>query len=98
LGRSRKSHIISVLRADLAVWLAVLVCSLYPPVRLIASLTVRLDPDFFPGMTCLNVRMLDGVDLKALKIKFADGKSYTPGELAEGEENKDWKKVGKESE
>ncbi|KAH4237029.1 hypothetical protein HBI56_123760 [Parastagonospora nodorum] len=53
-----------------------------------------IDPNFFPGMTCLNVRMLDGVDLKALKIKFADGKSYTPGSLAEGEENKEWKKMG----
>jgi hypothetical protein len=44
------------------------------------------------------VRMLDGVDVKALKIKFANGKSYVPGGLAEGEENKDWKKVGKQEE
>jgi hypothetical protein len=44
-------------------------------------------------MTCLNVRMLDGVDLKALKIKFADGRNYTPGGLAEGSENEDWKKI-----
>jgi hypothetical protein len=44
-------------------------------------------------MTCLNVRMLDGVDLKALKIKFADGRSYAPSGLAEGIENEDWKKV-----
>ncbi|KAH8733020.1 glutathione-dependent formaldehyde-activating enzyme [Phaeosphaeriaceae sp. PMI808] len=35
-----------------------------------------IDPNFFAGMTCVNVRMLDGVDLKSLKIKFADGKSY----------------------
>lgn len=40
--------------------------------------------------------MLEGVDLKALKIKFADGKSYTPGGLAEGKENKEWKKIGSE--
>jgi hypothetical protein len=38
------------------------------------------DPNFFAGMTCVNVRMFEGVDLKALKIKFADGKNYTPGE------------------
>jgi len=39
---------------------------------------VCADPDFFAGITCVNVRMLEGVDLKALKMKFADGKSYTP--------------------
>lgn len=32
--------------------------------------------DFFPGMTCVNVRMLEGVDVKALNLKAADGKSY----------------------
>jgi hypothetical protein len=38
------------------------------------------DPNFFAGMTCINVRMLEGVDLKSLKIKFADGKNYKQGE------------------
>lgn len=38
-----------------------------------------VDPNFFAGMTCINVRMLDGVDFGKLKIKEVDGKSYTPG-------------------
>ncbi|KAF2035791.1 hypothetical protein EK21DRAFT_84199 [Setomelanomma holmii] len=38
------------------------------------------NPNFFAGMTCVNVRMLDGVDVKSLKIKFADGKNYKPEE------------------
>ncbi|KAH7086817.1 Mss4-like protein [Paraphoma chrysanthemicola] len=35
-----------------------------------------IDPNFFAGITCINVRMFEDVDLKSLKIKFADGKSY----------------------
>jgi hypothetical protein len=34
------------------------------------------DPSFFPGMTCVNVRMLQGVKLEDLKRKPGDGKSY----------------------
>jgi hypothetical protein len=34
------------------------------------------DPDFFPGMTCINARMLQGVQLDGLKRKFGDGKNY----------------------
>jgi hypothetical protein len=34
-----------------------------------------VDPEFFAGMTCVNVRMFEGVDLKALNLKPADGKS-----------------------
>ncbi|OAL55804.1 hypothetical protein IQ07DRAFT_583249 [Pyrenochaeta sp. DS3sAY3a] len=37
-----------------------------------------VDPGFFPGITCVNVRMLEGVDTKKLKLKFADGASYNP--------------------
>lgn len=37
-----------------------------------------VDPGFFPGMTCVNVRMFEDVDLKTLNIKAADGKSYDP--------------------
>ncbi|KAF1840031.1 uncharacterized protein K460DRAFT_399646 [Cucurbitaria berberidis CBS 394.84] len=37
-----------------------------------------VDPSFFPGMTCVNVRMLEGVDLKTLNLKFADGASFDP--------------------
>lgn len=33
-------------------------------------------PDFMPGMTIINVRAFQDVDLKALKLKPADGKSY----------------------
>ncbi|KAF2831033.1 hypothetical protein CC86DRAFT_133904 [Ophiobolus disseminans] len=41
-----------------------------------ASCVARsIDPDFFAGMTCVNVRMFEGVDIKTLKTKFADGKS-----------------------
>jgi hypothetical protein len=36
------------------------------------------DPNFFPGMTCVNVRMLQDVDPKMLNLKFADGKNYDP--------------------
>lgn len=36
------------------------------------------DPYFFPGMTCVNVRMMQGVDLTTLNLKFADGASYDP--------------------
>jgi hypothetical protein len=39
---------------------------------------LTVDPEFFAGMTCVNVRMFEDVDLKALKLKAADGKSYTP--------------------
>lgn len=35
-------------------------------------------PGFFEGMTCVNVRMLEGVDFKALNIKEMDGKNYNP--------------------
>lgn len=42
-----------------------------------ASCMVRSkDPDFFPGMTCVNVRMLQGVELEDLKRKPGDGKNY----------------------
>jgi hypothetical protein len=34
------------------------------------------DPNFFAGMTCVNVRMFEDVDVKALKIRFADGKNF----------------------
>ncbi|KAJ4372268.1 hypothetical protein N0V83_004042 [Neocucurbitaria cava] len=37
-----------------------------------------VDPGFFPGMTCVNVRMFEDVDLKTLNLKPADGKSYDP--------------------
>jgi hypothetical protein len=37
-----------------------------------------LDPNFFAGMTCVNVRMLEDVDFKGLKIKNMDGRSYSP--------------------
>ncbi|KAH7408389.1 Mss4-like protein [Phaeosphaeria sp. MPI-PUGE-AT-0046c] len=37
-----------------------------------------VDPSFFAGITCINVRMLEGVDLKALKIKEVDGKNFNP--------------------
>lgn len=37
-----------------------------------------IDPEFFPGMTCVNVRMLEDVELEKLKVKAADGKSYDP--------------------
>jgi hypothetical protein len=41
-----------------------------------ASCMVRSkDPDFFPGMTCVNARMLQGVQLDGLKRKSADGKN-----------------------
>ncbi|KAF1942601.1 hypothetical protein EJ02DRAFT_402146 [Clathrospora elynae] len=40
------------------------------------------DPTFFAGLTCVNVRMLENVDVKTLKLKFADGKSYTPPDAA----------------
>ncbi|KAF1912479.1 Mss4-like protein [Ampelomyces quisqualis] len=44
-----------------------------------ASCMLRsIDPNFFVGMTPLNVRMLEDIDLRALKIKHLDGKSYTP--------------------
>jgi hypothetical protein len=87
-------HITSATRADPAVWLAASVPTpLLPSNQKINTDFKYPDPDFFPGMTCLNVRMLDGVDLKALKIKFADGRSYAPGGLAEGTENEEWKKV-----
>lgn len=33
-------------------------------------------PGFFDGMTCVNVRMIEDVDVKDLNVKFADGKSY----------------------
>jgi hypothetical protein len=41
---------------------------------------IYLDPEFFAGMTCVNVRMFEDVDLKGLKMKEADGKSYKGGE------------------
>jgi len=34
------------------------------------------DPDFFAGMTCVNARMLQGVELEKLKRKSVDGKSF----------------------
>jgi hypothetical protein len=34
------------------------------------------DPGFMPGMTIINVRAFQDVDLKALKLKPMDGKSY----------------------
>lgn len=43
------------------------------------------DPDFFPGMTCVNVRMLEGLELGKLSFKQADGKSYVAPEPVEGE-------------
>ncbi|KAL6711865.1 hypothetical protein ACN47E_002908 [Coniothyrium glycines] len=39
-------------------------------------------PGFFDGMTCVNVRMLEGVEVKDLKLKPADGRSYVPEETA----------------
>jgi hypothetical protein len=39
-----------------------------------------IDPNFFVGMTCVNVRMFEDIDLKALKFKEADGKNYKGGE------------------
>jgi hypothetical protein len=33
------------------------------------------DPDFFHGMTCVNVRMLQDVELEKVKRKSGDGKS-----------------------
>jgi hypothetical protein len=33
-------------------------------------------PDLMPGMTIINVRAFQDVDLKALKLKPMDGKSY----------------------
>jgi hypothetical protein len=33
------------------------------------------DPNFLPGMTCVNIRMLQDVDLKTLNLKFADGRN-----------------------
>jgi hypothetical protein len=42
-----------------------------------ASCMVRsVDPSVFPGMTCVNVRMLEGVELKGVKRKYGDGASY----------------------
>lgn len=46
-----------------------------------SCLARSVDPDFFPGMTCVNVRMLQGVDLKGLNLKFADGASYNPADV-----------------
>ncbi|KAF1833287.1 hypothetical protein BDW02DRAFT_570170 [Decorospora gaudefroyi] len=41
-----------------------------------ASCMIRSkDPSFFPGITCVNVRMLRDVDLKTLNLKFGDGKN-----------------------
>jgi hypothetical protein len=34
------------------------------------------DAAFMPGMTIINVRAFQDVDLKALKLKPMDGKSY----------------------
>jgi hypothetical protein len=34
-------------------------------------------PGFFDGITCVNVRLIEGVDLDALKYKEMDGASYT---------------------
>lgn len=31
--------------------------------------------DFMPGMTAVNVRMFEDVDVKGLRKRFADGKS-----------------------
>jgi hypothetical protein len=39
-----------------------------------------VDPNFFAGMTCINVRMFEDVDFTKLKFKEANGKSYTPGD------------------
>tara|TARA_R110002003_G_scaffold126_17_gene11604 strand:- start:439 stop:711 length:273 start_codon:yes stop_codon:yes gene_type:complete len=72
---SRKSHTISAARAVRAAWRAASVCSI-PSLKKGQELIAMTDPNFFAGMTCVNVRMLDGVDLKSVKIKFADGKSY----------------------
>jgi len=42
-----------------------------------ASCMIRSkDPNFFTGMTCINVRMLQGVELETLKRKSVDGKSF----------------------
>lgn len=42
-----------------------------------ASCMVRsVDPGVFPGMTCVNVRMLEGVDVKDVKRRYGDGASY----------------------
>jgi len=35
-----------------------------------------VDPGVFPGMTCVNVRMLEGVDVKDVKRRYGDGASY----------------------
>ncbi len=37
-----------------------------------------IDPNFFPGMKAVNVRMMQDVDLKNLKMKHVDGKNWTP--------------------
>jgi hypothetical protein len=63
----------------LAAWPEALVCLVLYTAMTYPDLNIS-DPNFFAGMTCVNVRMFEGVDLKALKIKFADGKNYTPGE------------------
>ncbi|KAI4925966.1 uncharacterized protein J4E92_006703 [Alternaria infectoria] len=42
-----------------------------------ASCMIRSkDPNFFAGMTCINARMLQGVELEKLKRKSVDGKSF----------------------
>lgn len=39
-------------------------------------------PDFFVGMSIVNVRLFEGVELENIKYKEMDGRSYTK-ELAE---------------
>ncbi|KAI4957593.1 hypothetical protein J4E86_004732 [Alternaria arbusti] len=42
-----------------------------------ASCMIRSkDPSFFTGMTCINARMLQGVEIEKLKRKSVDGKSF----------------------
>ncbi|KAF2013509.1 hypothetical protein BU24DRAFT_424513 [Aaosphaeria arxii CBS 175.79] len=36
-----------------------------------------IDPNFFYGIKAVNVRTFEGVDLKALNLKFMDGKNAT---------------------
>lgn len=39
-----------------------------------------VDPNFFAGMTCVNVRMFEDVDFAKLNFKEVNGKGYNPGD------------------
>ena len=54
------------------------------------------DPEFFAGITCVNVRTLAGVDFKKLHLKELDGASFKvesdPGKEMEMEKEKEKEK------